>query len=223
MNAQICSHHKFTNRVIGFLFVFLAIVILSSCSLINKADNPSCTVDMGMPVTIDVTDVNPKVVFDQLAPNPDCAITVSPFVRRHVSLHVHDATVSEVLALVCSQTDSKYTYDGQRLVISRLTWLDKRNQQAQEEWQKKFEVRMPEGMVFKDATARSVLVEISKVSGLEITPRPYEDSRKVTLDISGKTVDEALKAVVIQIDGNGAVMVKTWTGGTAEHRLVDRP
>jgi hypothetical protein len=222
MNAQIRSNHNLTRIVIGSLFIILAVLALFSCSTKALEEWAACSVDMDKLVTIDVTDVEPQVVIDQFAQDPDCAITVSPYVSKHVTLHVENATVSEVLASVCSQTNSKYTYDGRHLVISPLTWLEKRNYRAAAEWHKKFEMRMPTGMYFEDARVSYVLAEISKVSGLEITPWPGEGSRKVTLDISGMTVDEALKAVVIQIDGEGAVMVKTWTGGFGEHRLVNK-
>jgi hypothetical protein len=221
MNTQ--TRSKSMEKTIGFFFVLLAILVLSSCSPKNQADESSCYVDMGMRVTINVTDVEPKVVFDQLAQNPDCAITVSPFVRKHVTLHVENATVTEVLAIVCPQIECKYTFDGQHLFISRLTFLDKLNHQAQDEWQRKFEVRLPEGMRFEDATVSNVLAKISTVSGLEITPWEGEGDRKVTLDLSGMAVDEALEAIVRQIAGEGVVMVKTWNGGTAQHRLVDKP
>jgi hypothetical protein len=96
--------------------------------------------------------------------------------------------------------------------------------QAEEEWQRKFEVRMPEGMHYDDATVSSVLEDVSEVSGLEITAWEGEGDQTVTLDISGMTVDEALEAVVRQIDDcEGVVMVKSWNGGNAQHRLVDKP
>jgi hypothetical protein len=216
-------------KKIGFWFVLLVVLVLSSCSSENQADKSSCYVDMGMRVTINVTDVKPKVVFDQLAPEPDCAITVRSGVRQHITLHMEDATVTEVLAAACRQIECKYTFDGQHLFISHLTFLDKlvmrarqRDAQAQDEWQRKFEVHLPEGMRFEDATVSSVLAEISTVSGLEITPWEGEGDRKVTLNLGGMTVDEALEAIVRYIDGEGVVMVKTWNGGNAQHRLVDR-
>jgi hypothetical protein len=184
----------------------------------------------GNACAIDVTNVEPKVVFGRLARKPDCAITIYPGIRQHITLHRKDATVTEVLADVCEQIECKYTFDGQHLFISHLTFLDKlvmqarqRNEQAQDEWQSKFDVRLPKGMLFEDATVSSVLTEISTVAGLEITPWKGESDWKVTLDLSGMTVDEALEAVVRYIDGEGVVMVKTWNGGNAQRRLVDKP
>jgi len=68
--------------------------------------------------------------------------------------------------------------------------------------------RLPEGMTFEDVPLSSVLDEISKVSGLVIKPWEGEGDRKVTIDVGGMTVDEALKAVVLYIDGEGAVLIE---------------
>jgi hypothetical protein len=183
-----------------------------------------------MRITIDVTHAKPQVIFEKLAKNPDCAITVYPAFWKHVTLHMQDATVSSILAAVCEQIDCKYTFDGKHLSISHQNFIDKlrmqarlREDQAREAWFEKFKVHLPESMHFEDAKVSCVLAEISKVSGLEISPWEGEGESKVTLDISDMTVNEALKAIVLFIDGNGAVKVKSWNGGTTEYRLVDRP
>ncbi len=225
------TRSKSIGRVTPFLFLLLAVLVLSSCSSEEQADKSSCYVDMGMRVTIDVTNVDPKVVFDQLALQPDCAITIYPGIRQHVTLHMENATVTEVLAVVCDEKiECEYTFDGTHLSISPLTVVDKlmmrareRDTQARLEWLKQFEVRLPQGMYYEDATVSSMLAEISTVSGLEITPWEGEGDRKVTIDVSGMTVDQALEAIVRQIDGEGSVMVKTWNSGDGEHRLVDKP
>ena len=68
--------------------------------------------------------------------------------------------------------------------------------------------RLPEGMSFEEAPLSTVLEEISKTSGLVIKPWEDEGDRKVTINVSGMTVDEALKAVVLYVDGEGAVLIK---------------
>lgn len=210
-------------KIIRCFSILLAVLVISSCYPKSLADQSSCSIDMRM--TIDVTDARPREVFDQLSNGLNCNITIYPFFWQTVTVHMENAKVSEILAAVCEQIDCKYTFDGKRLSIVPLTGRDKRNIQAQEEWQRKFEVRIPEGMRFVDATVRSVLAEISAVSGLEITPWEEEGDRKVTLDISGMTVDEALEAVVRQIDNcEGVVLIKWWDGHSiAQHRLVDKP
>ena len=211
-------------------FVLLAALALSACSSAEQVDRSSCAFDMDKRVTINVTYVDVKVVSDQLAREAGCAITVRPFVRGHVTLTMQSATVSEVLVAVCKQVECQYTFDGTHLTISRRTSIDnlkmrasERDYQARLEWFKKFEVRLPEGMSYEDATVSSVLTEISTASGLAITPREGEGDREVTLDVGGMTVHQALEAIVRQIDGEGSVMVGSWNGGHTEYRLVDKP
>jgi hypothetical protein len=67
-------------------------------------------------------------------------------------------------------------------------------------------------MSFEDVPLSTVLEEISKASGLTIKPWKDEGIRKVTIDVSGITVDKALKAVVLYVDGEGAVLIKLWYG-----------
>lgn len=67
--------------------------------------------------------------------------------------------------------------------------------------------RLPEGLTFEDASLSDVLEEISKVTGLEFKPWLEEGDRKVTTDVSGMTVEEALKAIVLYVDGEGAVLI----------------
>jgi hypothetical protein len=68
--------------------------------------------------------------------------------------------------------------------------------------------RLPEGMSFEEVPLSTVLEEISKASGLVIKPWEDEGDRKVTINVSGMTVDEALKAVVRYVDGEGAVLIE---------------
>jgi type II secretory pathway component GspD/PulD (secretin) len=209
------THSDSNKKILVLVIVLVATLALSSCASRVRAEGPYCDVDMNMRVTIDVTDVKPQVVFDQLARNPDCAITVSPFVRKHVTLRVENATVSEVLASVCSQIGCKYILNGSHLAIKPYTFIDRLKTKQGEQFNMEMEVQntilqshLPGGMSFEAVPLSLVLEEISKASGLDIKPWKDEGDRKVTLDISGMTVDEALKAVVLNVDGEGAVLIK---------------
>jgi hypothetical protein len=166
-------------------------------------------------MTFDVTDVKPQVVFDQLARELGCDISVSPLVWKHVTLHVEDATVSDVLALVCPQVGCKSIQNGNHLTIQPLTITDRVRAKQWEEFNKMMEERkrilhspLPEGMTFEDVPLSTVLEEISKASGLEFKPWKDEGDRRVTLDVSGLTVEEAIKAAVLYVDGEGAVLIR---------------
>ena len=77
-----------------------------------------------------------------------------------------------------------------------------------EERNRKLQSRLPEGMSFEEVPLSSVLEEISKASGLNIKPWEAEGDRKVTLDVSGMTVEKAIKAVLLYVDGEGAVLIR---------------
>ena len=227
-----CSKTRFKSIVgtAALAFVLLAALALSACSSAEQVDRSSCAFDMDKRVTINVTYVDVKVVFDQLAREARCAITVRPFVRGHATLTMQGATAGEVLAAVTKQVECKWTYDGTHLTISRRTFIDnlkmrasERDTEARLEWFKKFDLSLPEGMSYEDATVSSVLAEISTPAGLVITPWEGEGDRKVTIDVSRMTIHQALEAIVRQIDGEGSVMVGSWNGGHTEYRLVDKP
>jgi hypothetical protein len=213
MNTQ--TRSELIKKGIGFLFILLAALALSAYVLEARAEASPCKVDMGMHVTMDVTDVKPQVVFDQLADQAGCSLTVSPFVRKHVTLHVENATVAEVLAKVCSQTGCIYILNGNHLAIKPYTIIDRMKAKQGEEFNMEMEQRnrilqshLPDGMRFEDVPLSNVLMEISKASCLDIKPWKDEGDRKVTLDVSGMTVNDALNAVVLYVDGEGAVLIK---------------
>ncbi len=198
----------------SFLLV-LTILSLSSCSHGYQAKGVSCVIDMGLHVTIDVTDVSPRVVFDQLARELNCTIKTSPLLYKHVTLHIKDATVSGVLALVVSQIDGKYIQNDNRLSIEPLTIFDRlqaryweKVNRDQAERARILQTRLPEGMHFTDVPLSNVLVEISQACGLEFKSWEEEGDLPVTIDLSGMTVEEAIKAVLTEVDGEGAVWIK---------------
>ena len=101
------------------------------------------------------------------------------------------------------------------LVLSSCTIIDKLRAKQWEEFNGMMEERnrilqsrLPEGMSFEDVPLSRVLEEISKASGLNIKPWEAEGDRKVTADVSGMTVNDALKAVVLSVNGEGAVIIK---------------
>ena len=86
--------------------------------------------------------------------------------------------------------------------------IDKMQANYWEERNTRLQSHLPEGMSFEEVPLSTVLEEISKASGLVIKPWEDEDDRKVTINVSGMTVDEALKAVVRYVDGEGAVLIE---------------
>jgi hypothetical protein len=210
MNTQIIS--KSMKKMFGYLLVILAILTLSACTSKAKAAGSSCNIDMGMRVTINVTDVKLQVVTDQLATNPDCAITVYPFFYKHVTVDVENATVSQVIGILCPQIKCKWILNENHLTIRPYTIIDKWQDHKWVELEQRrtiLQSLLPEGMVFENVPLSAVLKEISKACGLTIKAWEDEGNRMVTMDVSGMTVDESLKAVIRYVDGEGAVLIKS--------------
>ncbi len=212
MKSPMSSTHNLLIRFIGYSVFLLVVLALSSCSSKARAEDPSCFIDMGMRVTIHATDVKPRVVIDQLATNPDCAITLYPFVGKHVTVNIENATVSEVLAIICPQMKCKWILNQNHLTIRPYTIIDKwQDNQWLEMEQHRIILQssLPEDLVFENVPLSAVLKEISKACGLTIKAWKNEGDRMVTMDVSGMTVDDALKAVIRYVDGEGAVLIKS--------------
>lgn len=211
MNTQTRSA-SIRETMAGFLAIILVVLLLFACSSKTQEDEANCRIDMTMRVTINVTDVKLQVVTDQLATNPDCAITVYPFLYKHVTVNVENATVSQVIGILCPQIKCKWILKENHLTIRPYTIIDKWQDNKWVEMQQHRTIlygHLPEGMVFENVPLSAVLKEISKACGLTIKAWKDEGDRKVTIDVSGMTVDEALKAVIRYIHGEGAVLIKS--------------
>jgi hypothetical protein len=193
-------------------------------------------------VTIDVTAVPPRDVVALLAravgctidggsdPAPPatkplgsrqaCRFHVDPAVTQPLTIRLVDVPVDAALGMICQSLPCEYRFDGTNVWLKPLSESRKRQSSAMRDHFRKLESRLPQGMRFDGATFASVLEAIGKAAGLTLRPYTGEGDRKVTIDVGGKTVNEALEAVVRQIDGNGVVMIRSWDGSTAQYRVV---
>jgi len=197
---------------------------LSACLVLAlaAASPASGQTNLGKRVTIDVTEAAPRKVFELLARELDCTITVDPAVKKPVTLRVVDMPANDIVVMICQSIKCEYRFDGKNLFIKPLSASRKRQADSTLEHSRKLESRLPMGMHFEGTPLKDVLKTIGKAAGLELRPWKDEGSRKVTIDVGGKTVDEALEAVVRQIDGEGVVMMRTWAGSWGQCRLVDK-
>ena len=182
----------------------------------------SAQTNLGKRITIDVTDVAPQKVFELLALALDCTITVDPALKKPLTLQVVDMPATDIIVRICQSIKCEYRFDGKDLFIKPLSASRRRQVVSMEEQSRKLESRLPTGMHFDGTPLKEVLDTIGKAAGLELRPWKDEGSQKVSIDVGGKTVDEALEAIVRQIDGEGVVMMRIWAGSWGQHRLVDK-
>ena len=182
----------------------------------------SAQTDLGKRVTIDVTEAAPQKVFELLARSLECDITVDPAVKKAVTLRVVDMPANDVIVQICRSIACEYRFDGKNLFIKPLSGARKRQIASMEAQDKKFQIRLPAGMRFDNEPLKDVLNAVGKATGLNFRPWKDEGLRKVTIDVGGMAVDEALAAIVRQVDGEGVVMMQTWAGSWGQHRVVEK-
>jgi hypothetical protein len=205
---------------------------VAACLVLAIAVAPSASAQTNLEkrVTIDVTEVTPQKVFDLLARELDCKITVDQAVKKPLTLRLVDRPASDIIVTICQSIECEWRFDGKNLFIKPLSAGTKsytasmeKISSRTEERSKKFESRLPTGMHFDETPLQDVLDTIGKTAGLELRPWKDEGGRKVTIDVGGKTVSEALEAVLRRIDGEGVVMLRTGGRGSwGQYRVVDR-
>jgi hypothetical protein len=197
---------------------------MAACLVLAIAAAPpaSARTNLGKRVTIDVTEATPQKVFELLAHELDCKITVDRAVKKPLTLRLVDKPASDIIVTICQSIECEWRFDGKNLFIKPLSASRRRQAALTSEHSKKLESRLPAGMQFNSIPLKDVLYTIGKAAGLELRPWKDEGSRQVTIDVGGKTVVEALTAIVRQIDGEGVVMMRTWAGSWGQCRLVDR-
>ena len=197
---------------------------VTACLVLAIAAAPpaSAQTNLGKRVTIDFTGAAPQKVFELLAHELDCEITVDRAVKKPLTLRLVDRPASDIIVTICQSIKCEWRFDGKNLFIKPLSAGRRRQIASMEEHSRKLESRLPTGMHFDGTPLKDMLNTIGKAAGLKLRPWKEEGSRKVTIDVGGRTVNEALEAVVRQIDGEGVVMTQPWGGSWSQYRLVDK-
>jgi hypothetical protein len=151
-----------------------------------------------------------------LAHELDCKITVDGAVKKPLTVQVVDTPASDIIVTLCQSIGCEWRFDGKDLFIKLLSAGRRRSAASMkvmsreaEELSGKLQSRLPPGMHFDGTPLLDALDTIGKAAGLNLRPWKDEGGRKVTIDVGGTTVNEALEAVVRQIDGEGVVMMRT--------------
>jgi len=171
--------------------------VITALAFLFASASARAQTDLGKRVSIDVNTVTPQEAFGSLARSLDCEISVDPAVQQPVTLRVFNVTARTALSAICESIGCRYRLDGKKLVIEPLP--SKAGPKVLEGRKKadqllmNFKKTMPQGMRFENAPLGSVLVAISDAAGFEITVEPLEADKKVTVDLSGRTIQEALK------------------------------
>jgi hypothetical protein len=215
---------------------FTATVCLGLALLALPA-SVSAQTSLNKRVTIDVTEVAPRQVMELLARAVGCTIEdgsgslqsiktllgmkeqcrffVDPAVTQPLTMRLVDVPVYSVLPMICQSIGCEYRFDGTNVWLKPLSGGRKRDDAARMAYYRKMQAPLPQNMRFVNVTLANVLRALSAASGMDLEPWKDEGNRMVTIDVSGKSLDQALQAIVSQIDGYGYVRVRTWDGSMA--------
>ena len=161
-------------------FVVAACLILSLAIAVAPAS--SAQTDLGKRVTINVTQVAPGEVFELIARELGCTITVDPAVEKPLTVQVVDMPIIDVITVICRSIECEYRFDGKNLLIKPLSASRRRQMASMEEHSGKLDSRLPAGMRFDDTPLKDVLDIIGEAAGRELRPWKDEGSRTVAID-----------------------------------------
>lgn len=150
-----------------------------------------------------------------------------------VTLWVTSVTARTALNVVCESVGCSWRESGNRLIVGRsagaaarpggkvarvgveTTGKPQKDPKAVRlDLLQRLARPMPVDMQFQDVPVSTILRAMSEVAGLEITADEPLASKHVTLTGSGRTVQDALKAVIEQAGGGGVAVFRTRDTGT---------
>jgi len=144
--------------------------------------------------------------------------------KTPITLRRADARVADILATLSQLIDCEWRFDGKNLYIRPMPASRKHMQRAQDAFDKKLASPLPAGLRFESVPLKSALNAVGKAARLELQPWRDEGDHQVTLDVGGKTVDEALKDLIAQIpSAEGVVMIRHPNFGMAQRRYFASP
>ena len=197
---------------------YLSLSLLSPAALADKTD-------LGRRVTIDVTNASPQHVFGLLAQTLQCRVKVDRALKTPITLRMVDARVgTDVLPALSKLIDCEWRFDGKNLFIRPMPASRKHLQRDWDAFNKKLNSPLSAEMRFESVTLDSALKALGKAAGLKLRPWRGEGGCKVTRDVSGKTVDEAIQALIAEVpNAEGVVMIQAPHAGMTQRRYFTRP
>jgi len=202
------------------LLALLVLALLWSPAQADQAQKP--TLDSRIDVRFEATPASD--VFRHIISGLGYELQMDPSIDAPVTLSVTHISARTALNVVCESLGCQWRVNGRRLVVSQagmavassgrsLTYVGvvEKSGAAKVKVNPKdllvnLKKPLPVDMQFTDVPVSTVLRAMSEVSGVEITANEPLASKHVTLTGSGKTVEDALKAVIEQAGGGAAAV-----------------
>ena len=225
----------------GSRFTLAALVcFLSAAALPVFAQKP--TLDSRITVRFEATPA--AEVFRGIIGGLGYELQLDASIDDPVTLWVTNVTARTALNVVCESVGCSWRVSGNRLVVGRSAGAaagpgstiarvgvettgkpQKDLKTVKLDLLERLARPMPVDMQFQDVPVSTILRAMSDVAGLEITADEPLASKHVTLTGSGRTVQDALKAVIEQAGGGGVTVFRVRDTGTdsAAIRIAIKP
>ena len=183
-------------------------------------------IDLGKRISIDVNAVSPQEVFGSIASSLGCEFSVDSAVQQPVTLRVVNVTARTALSVISESIGCQYRLDGKKLVIEPLRQKTKDATESSRlkrvQLLENFKKPLPQGLRFENVPLSSVLEAISRASDFEITVEPIQADKRITIDVSGQTIQEALRRIISSAGAGSVVMHTAIDSSKLKVRLMVR-
>ncbi len=203
----------------------LALVCALAAALPHAAVAQKPTLDSRIEVRFEAAPA--ADVFGQIISGLGYGLQLDPSIAAPVTIWVSGVSARTALNVVCESLGCTWQVTGNRLVVTAkhepqagvvgAVTIERKQkaETAKNDLLLRFRRPLPVDMRFQDVPVSTILRALSDVSGLEITADEPLASRHVTFAGSGKTVEDALKAVIDQAAGPGGAMFSVWDRASA--------
>jgi len=144
--------------------------------------------------SLDVNTVPPADVFGSLAQTIGCRFEIDPGVKAPVTVRLPNITVRTALNVICESIGCSWRMAGNTLRVEAAPAPKPRGPTP-------YAVRemlggqTPPDFKFQSTPLRSVLEALGKLRGIEISAEEPDASRLLTIDLSSRSILEALKEI----------------------------
>jgi hypothetical protein len=180
--------------------------------------------------SIDVAGAAPQDVFGSLAKTLECSLDLQAEIQTPVTLKVSNISVRTALSVLCETLGCSWSIDGGALRIRTVrtsigtkvaiigvpkngpVLLQKLNRD------------LGPGQRFENRSVLDVLAALSKTAEMEITTDEPLASRVITVDLSNRSIDTALREILKQAGAGSAsyLAIDTKDGQRVRLKLVAR-
>ena len=184
----------------------------------------SAQVNLDRITTINVNAVAPRDVYESLSRLLGCELVLSPEIRKAVTMHLENVTVRTALTALSENLGCRWSVRENILRVDPAGTGKPGSAQAGDGGKpnpmKKFECKTPSNFRFTDTPLDSITESLGKACDLDIKFDVTDRNRLLTIDLSDKTLFNALHALNEQLGPHRATIIISGTPKTGKMQII---